>query len=32
MYLFWAFSGAFIITTRGIFRFDVGIDATNPKK
>ena len=32
MYFFWAVSGAFIITTRGIFRFDVGIDATNPKK
>ena len=32
MYFFWAVSGTFIITTRGIFRFDVGIDATNPKK
>jgi len=32
MYFFWAVSGTFIITTRGIFRFDAGIDATNPKK
>jgi hypothetical protein len=32
MYFFWAVSGTFIITTRRIFRFDVGIDATNPKK